>query len=250
MIRAQDMALLLAAAGFVTSGMIKALFFRPAPVPPAPEISLGLPLELPVQQTLATSPIDLARIYLQPQNPVMWLLLAVLWGLLILDAVGGALEPREEDMRERIVPPLLLALLAGAAWPWIIEVLQPLGTALAVAMMLAAILAALRAKGTRRPAIGFLAGWSTGIAMAVAAGLIAAQLGLPVPETAALAILPSALIGMVAQVRIGRSISYSVALIWAFCGVAATSMGSNPVLALAAILGIAALTSVLIRAAS
>lgn len=250
MIRAQDMALLLATAGFVTSGLIRALFLRTAPVPPAPEISLGLPLEMPVQQTLATSPIDLARIYLQPQNLVMWLLLAVLWGLLILDSVGGALDPREEDRRERIVPPLLLALLAGAAWPWIIEIFHLAGAALAMGMMLAAILAALRARGSRRPAIGFLAGWSTGIAIAVAAGLIAAQLGLPVPEAAALAILPSALIGMVAQSRLGRSISYSVALIWAFCGVAATTMGSNPMLALAAILGIAALTSVLIRAAS
>ena len=43
---------------------------------------------------------------------------------------------------------------------------------------------------------------------------------------------------------------YSVALIWAFCGLAISTMGSDPMIALAAIIGISAMATVLIRAAS
>ena len=67
---------------------------------------------------------------------------------------------------------------------------------------------------------------------------------------AALAILPGAAIGMAAQLWIGPSIGYSAALIWAFCGLAVTTMGSDPMIALAAILGISGMAAVLVRAAS
>ena len=49
---------------------------------------------------------------------------------------------------------------------------------------------------------------------------------------------------------IGPSVGYSVALIWAFCGLALSTMGSDPMIALAAIIGISAMATVLIRAAS
>lgn len=247
MTRAENIAQVLAATGFVTSSLTYALFADPAPSEgmgaPAPAMRPGFPAE-----PVAGGPFDLARLYLQPDNVVMFLLLLSLWLMLVLDAIGNTVEPYRGH--GRVTPALVIALLSGAAWPWVMDLFRVLGAGLAVTMMIAALLAARRMAGVNRPAIGFLAGWSTGIAVAVVAGMIAALFGLRLSDTAALAILPSALIAILLQGRIGSAVSYTVALIWAFCGVAATTMGSNPMVALAAILGIAALSTVLVRAAS
>ena len=79
---------------------------------------------------------------------------------------------------------------------------------------------------------------------------IARRTGLSAQVVSAVAILPAAALGMAAQMWIGPSVGYSVALIWAFCGLAISTMGSDPMIALAAIIGISAMATVLIRAAS
>ena len=52
------------------------------------------------------------------------------------------------------------------------------------------------------------------------------------------------------QLKLGGTFSYSVAVIWSLVGLAAGTMTSDPTIATVAILGIAAMAIVLVRAAS
>lgn len=194
----------------------------------------------------------LPHLFLHPENPVMWALLLSLWILLVLDAIGQWVDPSDSDVAQQgpVWPMLSGALILAAIWPWLLEPLPWLAAAAAVAMAVLAHLATLRAVGQSRPPVGFLAGWCLGLGMAALSALIGGRLGMSMPQTAVLAILPAAGFGMAAQLRLGRSIACSVALIWAFCGVATTTMGVSPMTAIAAILGISAMATVLIRAAS
>lgn len=202
------------------------------------------------------SALVLPQLYLSPENPVMWLLLIVLWALLAQDVLGQILDSSDNYALSAMATPrvtwpfLSLALLCGAIWPWMVDsdpVLVVLG---ALVMLVATVVAAIHARGQQRPAIGFLAGWSTAICVAAMAAWVATRLNLTMPMAAALTILPGALIGMAAQDSIGQSIAYSAALIWAFFAIAVTTMGTSPITALAAIFGITAMAIVLIRAAS
>ena len=212
-------------------------------------------LTMPHDSPAVTTQI-LPQLYMSPENPLMWALLIVLWAVLIFDAVEQFHESSDDFSLSavasgRVVWPLLsLALVAGAIWPWMVNrngVPVVLG---ALFMGLATVIAAKRARNKGRPAIGFLAGYSTAICIAAVAALLAERLTLSLSQTATLAILPGALIGLAAQGRIGQSIAYPMALIWAFCGLAVTTMGTSPMIAIAAIVGISAMAIVLIDAAS
>lgn len=154
------------------------------------------------------------------------------------------------DGRDRIWLLFSASLLGAALWPWMFDK-HPgwltVGTAVTAA---AAIAAARRAAGRQRPAVGFFAGWATAVFSAALAAFVAVRLDMPIQALAALAILPGAAIGMAAQLWIGPSIGYSAALIWALCGLAVSTMGGDPIIALAAILGISGMATVLVRAAS
>lgn len=244
-----------ATALFVGSSLAYATQPRPAPLLPA----LGDPALLPVPVSDPAAPdhaLVLPQLYLSPENPLMWALLVVLWALLSLDA-AEQLFHSSEDFRLRsavssraVWPVLTLALLAGAVWPWMVGRNLLAVVPGALFMVLATVVAAVRAQGSHRPAIGFLAGWTTAIAVAAIAALLAYRLSLSMTQTAVLAILPGVLAGIAGQDRIGQSVAYPAALIWAFCAMALTTMGSSPVVALAAIAGISAMALMLIRAAS
>ena len=164
------------------------------------------------------------------------------------DTVPGMLGPIRAG-RPRVWPVVMGALVMGAAWPSLID--HPAVLTLAtVAGAVAATVGARRAAGRHRPAIGFLAGWATALASAALAELASERFGLSAQAVSAEAILPAAAFGTAAQMWIGPSVGYSVALIWAFCGLALSTMGSDPMIALAAIIGISAMATVLIRAAS
>lgn len=261
MTRLGNIAYLVSTVAFVISGLAYSLQPRQEQLPnllmmPGSGIYPLFP-EAPGSQIEA---LDLPQLYLQPQNLLMWLLLISLWLMLALDAgrqlfrlsrhgkVSFAGQHLDRSAPVSFI--LIVALLAGALWPWLFGS-APAAVALgASAMLVATLIAATRASDKRRPAIGFLAGWSTGVATAALAALVAQHANLPAGEAAVLAILPGAVIGMTAQDRIGHSVSYSAALIWAFCALALTTMGSDPMIAISAILGIAIMAIVLIRAAS
>lgn len=233
---------------FVASGATLATLGRPA-------VQLAAPI---LPQTLIDGPLDLARVlptatlpqlYVQPQNPLMWVLLVALWLTLLADAISQYLDPSDRGSPPAWLP-LSLALVGGAVWPWLVGVHKPLATLGALLMLTAALSGAIRARGQHRPAPGFLAGWSLALGTATLATLIGAPLALTTPQTAILAILPGAMIGMVAQERLDGSLGFSLAMIWAFCAVAVTTMASSPGVALAAIIGISGMGVVLVRAAT
>lgn len=248
MARAADILYLGSVTIFVASGLSLATLGRPAVQIIAPGL-LQIPGHDLFGNGIAIPAATLPQLYVQPQNPLMWALLIVLWALLLLDGVGQYLDPSDHDPHPAWRP-LSMALIWGAAWPWLVGFHKPLATLGALLMLTAALSGAIRARGQRRPAPAFLAGWGLALGTATVATLIGAPLSLTTPQTAILAILPGAVIGMIAQERLGRSLGFSLAMIWAFCAVAISTMGSNPGVALAAIIGISGMGVVLVRAAT
>ncbi|WP_295046506.1 hypothetical protein [uncultured Paracoccus sp.] len=248
MARAADILYLGTVTMFVASGLALATLGRPVL-----EIAAPVLLHPPGHDLFANGPAvplaTLPQLYIQPQNPLMWALLVTLWALLLLDGVGEYLDPADHGP-DPAWQPLSLALAMGAVWPWLVGLHKPLATLGALLMLTAALTGAIRARGQRRPAPAFLAGWSVALGTATLATLIGAPLSLTTPQTAILAILPGAVIGMIAQERLDRSLGFSLAMIWAFCAVAITTMGSSPGVALAAIIGISGMGVVLVRAAT
>ncbi|MBO9454835.1 hypothetical protein J7376_03005 [Paracoccus sp. R12_1] len=252
MSRAGHITHILIATGFVASGLAVVMHSRGLPRLEETYGSGGALTSLSPDLAGRTSSDLIQHLYLRPENPVMWALLVVLFLLVLLDAGGEVIESPARKRRggHGVCPALALALIGGALWPWL-DGQEPLIAAVcAILTAISATVASVRASNQHRPAIGFLAGWSTGLAAASLAAVIAEQASLGISQTAIVAILPAAIMGMAVQHRLGRSFSYSVALIWAFCGLAATTMGTAPMAALAAILGITAMTAALIRAAS
>lgn len=248
MARAADILYLGSVTIFVASGLTLATLGRPAVQIVAPGLIRG-PNPDPFGIDPAIPVATLPQLYVQPQNLLMWALLVMLWGLLLLDGIGECLDPADHGPHPAWHP-LSLALAMGAAWPWLVALHKPLATLGALLMLTAALSGAIRARGQRRPAPAFLAGWSLALGTATLATLIGAPLSLTTPQTAILAILPGAVIGMIAQERLDRSLGFSLAIIWAFCAVAMSTMASNPGVALAAIIGISGMGVVLVRAAT
>ncbi len=238
---------LVVAAIFVICGVIFAM------QPDARIITDAARLAAPLLPPVAPTSIAIPHLYLNPDNLLMWMLLIAVWMMVMLDAVGQWIDPSDDEPiragRPRVWPMLLGALVLASVWPLLIDNSGVL-TLASVAGAVAATVGARRAAGRHRPAIGFLAGWATALASAALAELTAVQFGLSAQIVSAVAILPAAALGMAAQMWIGPSVGYSVALIWAFCGLAISTMGSDPMIALAAIIGISAMATVLIRAAS
>lgn len=241
-----------AAAGFVAAGIGFAFSSDLSPQVIRDSAQHFGPLQPNGGQIGRLGAIAISRLYLQPINFLMWSLLAAVWITVALDVVGQWIDPTEQrrSAGPRVRKLVLVALVAAAAAPWLFP-RAPLGLAAMMALASgSAVIAAHRAAGRQRPAIGFLAGWLTAVTSAAMAALVGTQFEMPMEWVAALAILPATAFGMAAQMWIGQSIGYSAALIWAFCALAITTMSSDPTIALAAILGIAGMASVLVRAAS
>lgn len=238
---------LVATAIFVISGLMFALLAKDTVITDAARLAAPiLPLSPPTS-------VSIPRLYLNPDNLLMWMLLIAVWLMVLLDAVGQWIDPSEKEpdrMRgTRAFPMTRMGLLLAASLPLLID--RPLFLMLAtVACAIVATIGARNHSGHNRPAIGFFAGWATALASASLAQFASNRFGLPLQAISAMAILPAAAFGMVAQMWIGSSVGYSIALIWAFCGLAISTMGANPVIAMAAILGISAMATVLVRAAS
>ncbi|MFN3525177.1 MAG: hypothetical protein ACK4YU_03735 [Paracoccus sp. (in: a-proteobacteria)] len=244
----------LAAATFVGAGAVTA-FNAPPPVAPVLTLNLGSTVNLLSSPQMAISDgARLASAYLIPDNVLMWSLLLAVWLMVVLDAVGQCIDPSEVRNRPVRHPGIwtfyAAALLIAAGASWFLRD-SPAGLAISLALATAAaIMASRRAAGRQRPAVGFFAGWLTAVMSAALAVAASNQFAMPLPAVAAIAILPAAAIGMAAQIWIGPSIGYSAAMIWAFCGLAVSTSGSDPLIALSAIVGIAGMAIVLVRAAS
>lgn len=245
---------LIATVIFVISGITFANKAAPLPLLVLDSPRSTGPLLPPPLQINPDVALIIPQMYLDPVNILMWGLLIVVWGMLLLDGVGQVIDPSDVNGARKVHGPIwpltTAAMGVAAAWPWYFghtPELMLIGTGATTVMATAA---ARRSAGRNRPAISFFAGWAAAVFSAALAGFASARFGLPVQALSALAILPGAAIGMAAQMWIGPSIGYCSAMIWAFCAFAITTMGSDPVVALAAVLGISAMATVLVRAAS
>ena len=240
---------ILCVAAFVVSGQVYALFsdrvlFVGAISPTSAYIFDAMP---DAQITMRAA--DLPRLFLQPQNPLVWVLLFVLWGLLVLDIFTQINATRTPaDDREAI--PLYIALLAGALCPWLFEISIALAALCALLMVTAAIAAARRVVNDRRTAVYFFAGWSTALGVVAAVGLIGGQLNLSIIQAAILVLIVGMIVGIFTQFQLQNRISYSIAVIWVFCGLALATTSASLLVALIAILAISGMAITMIFAAS
>lgn len=222
--------------------------------------------------TLATAPLgsdDLMQILLRPGNWLLWSLTLAIWlgiglhALAIWRGKAGHSGAEGNDTRHPSdhltgqLTPLLGALIAGTIWPWSTHA-HPLIALLVAGSMAGLALAAVIRSGLARQgasgrdsmALAGFAGWATVAACAALAGWLSGGIGLPARPAAMLALLTGTLIGMGAQMRLGRAGSYSIAIIWAMLGIALAAMISQPPLAISAVLAMTAMSVVLVRAVS
>lgn len=151
--------------------------------------------------------------------------------------------------------PLALALVLGAIWPWIIHEHQATGFVMALAMLSLALTSAIRGQRDgsmirRMQSVGMFAGWATAVTYAAFATLLNNHLGIPAVASTVAAMLMCAAAGVLVQLRLGGTFSYSVAIIWSLVGLALATMSSDATIAMVAIIGISAMAIVLVRAAS
>lgn len=203
--------------------------------------------------------------FADPPASALKLLLALVWLAMLAHVVrtvlrfrsdraaGGrhrALHARDHRLVEH--GPLILSLLAAAAWPWVTEVAPVAGFLLALAMAAGAIGAALRGDrdgaGTRhRLTVGLYAGWAVAAMFTAFAGLLTHQLGVSHSLSSLVAIVLLAATAVEAQLRLGAVIGFTIAVVWALIGVAANAMQQDATVATAAVIAIAAMSTVLVR---
>lgn len=245
------------------------------PLAQMPVVNATLPPE-PARTIPRWGTGPLTQMYLRPDNIAMWSLLLALCGALVLYAAGvlwtqaavegHRLRPRsprvEVDRRLHRLDntvdeqlPLLVALVAGAIWPWAAAVSPLAGLAVAVLTMSAALVAATRGQRSGRvraknPAVSFLAGWATMAFYLQLADLGADLLPVgPVVWTIA-ALVMGSIAAAFLQLQLGRAAAYTVAVIWALVGIAGAMIGGAMAVTVTTVICIAALAFMLVRAAT
>lgn len=221
----------------------------------------GMPWPLEADPGVGSVP----TLFADPPASALKLLLGVVWLGMLAHAIrtvlrfrsdraaGGrhrALHARDHRLVEH--GPLILSLLAAAAWPWVTQAAPVPGFLLAVAMAAGAIGAALRGDrdgaGMRhRLSVGVYAGWAVAAMFTAFAGLLTQQLGVSPSLSSLVAIVLLAATAVEAQLRLGAVIGFTVAVVWALIGLAADAMQQDATVATAAVIAIAAMSTVLVR---
>jgi hypothetical protein len=276
MSRVGSQLLTVAVMAFVASTMIFSLW----PLAPVPEVAQadwsGLPSELEVT--------DLAWLFLHPRNPGMLALLAAVWAGLCYHllrlwleshrvaqarrahAHGRALAPHlagppapDDLVRQHVADnslvehgPLILALLAGAIWPWLLEKWPVASFLLSTVTLAGTLAAALRGLRLGRvvnhsSTLGFVAGWALLVCLAIFAELLEQHLGVPETPAVGIAQMIGAVAAVSVQLRMPRRTGFSVALIWGLIGVAASTVSTNATIATGTVLAIAVIAVALVR---
>lgn len=251
--------LVVAAVAFVGSSLGYALLDHAEP-----PVLDGLPLLGELQQA-ASQVGGIATVFADPAAAALKLLLLLVWISVLAHvtrtvlrfradrAAGGgrrALHARDHRLVEH--GPLILSLAAAAAWPWVTEAAPVAGFLLALAMAAGALGAALMGDrdgaGTRRRlTVGIYAGWAVAAMFTAFAGLLTDRLGVSASLSSLIAIILLAATAIEAQLRLGAVIGFTIAVVWALIGVAADAMQQDATVATAAVIAIAAMSTVLVR---
>lgn len=258
-------------------------------LPASSHMQLVMPVDIVAFSSVVPVP-DLAIRILRPDDPVLRGLLLAIWVALAIHATrmgfsqlrteraaavkragrqamflsrtqAGPRDPHQvvashaADHAPSELAPLTIALMGGALWPWVTIHAPTAGFLLAATTMLAAITTVVRgqrdgSKIRQSAAVGLFAGWMTVVTYAAFGSFMADQINVPPHAAAMVALLLCTGTGVFVQLQLGRGVSYSIGLIWALVGVAALTMNSDPLTAMAATLGISAMAIVLVRAAS
>ena len=196
------------------------------------------------------SQIDLSGLFLKPQGIGMRALLVMTWAALAYHALRCALSPAPMEVTGQA--PLIAALALGAVWPWIAPA-HPLPGFLLAALTLAGLLRAAMQEQRqgeeigRSSALGFAAGWALLVWLSMLAALLHDRLDLSQPAAAVIAILIGAVAAVSLQLRLGRRIGFSVALIWGLIGIAAGTVTTDAAIATVTVLAIAIIAVALVR---
>jgi hypothetical protein len=208
----------------------------------APDDALATPM--------ADNPIDMVDLLLAPQSPVALSLMAVLGCGLLYHALR-----RQDPEAAPAQGPLEVGLLAGAFWPWL-ELHQPVAALALAGLMLVALLRAALAglrhdgRGRSSATLAFAAGWATLAGMAMLASVLQYRLGAPPLLAAAISLMLATLLSVNIQLRLGRTISYSIAVIWGLIAIAAGAMLASIGLAAMTVLAIAVIAVALVQAST
>jgi len=252
---------MLATLAFVASSVGYAM--RPLPSPPTIEMMLpGMGLDA---ITGAALPVpDMVTQFLRPRVPAMLVLLVVTWLALLYHAASQIFASREDSSVEAPPPrpparwpanhhgALVIGLIAGAVWPWLLAP-QPGGAFLLGAVMVAGFVGEalsgvqLAPDGRISVSLSFAAGWATLAGCALVSTLLHAQFGIPERVAAVIGVTMAALAGVSVQLRLGRTISYGIAVIWGMIGLAAGAVATQAALSMMAVLGIAIIAFALVR---
>lgn len=245
--------LLLAALVFVASGIVFAL--QPIALRSfAPDETLQAlvdPVSVYVHQSQARN-TSLLALFLQPRHAALWLLLIAVWVSVIAHAFltmqrdNGSTRGFASDQL-----PLIVVLLIGAVWPWMIGSHPSVGVMGSVAMLIGLIIMAVpaKARGQRihdSPMIGVFGAWVTIVAFS-AFGMLLIEGGVSVILAATLVLLMACAAGGVLQLQTQGSGAYTITLIFAFLGIAAAMLETSPMVSIAAVMAIAAMTFVLVQ---
>lgn len=218
---------------------------------------------LPDYAALISGPVDanLAAATVRPDNLVTWaLLLAVLAGMTRVAVQIARTELRANpahaaDNSPAELAALTAASLGAAVWPWLLLSNPMAATVLSVLTMLSAISVAI--SGMRHGAVvrhslgvGLFAGWAVTTSFGAFALFLSTKTPLSPDVAAMFALLTTAATGFAVQLRLGRATGFSAGVIWSLTGVAMTAIGTAPMVAIAAIIGIAAMTFVVVLVAS
>ncbi|EKE43542.1 hypothetical protein OCGS_2274 [Oceaniovalibus guishaninsula JLT2003] len=183
-----------------------------------------------------------------PAQPAGWAF--SIWGLiyawLVVSAIYGVARRRDDPAWADIRVPLAVSLAVGTIWLGVAALSPIWATLLIWVMLIASLVAYIRAPATDRlllmAPLGLYAGWLTAASF-VALGLLAAGYGLLSPITAAWAVLVAVIVcgGLVWLARGGTA--FPAAIAWASAGIAAqnweTDLGWGAVGGAAIMIGLA-----------
>lgn len=197
----------------------------------------------------ALFPVQIARPSIQPAGYAfgIW---SVIYLWLITHAVLGIWKHAENPAWDRPRLPFILAIALGSAWLSIAPVAPIAATVTILVMAGAAITAFLRSdtetdRWLLSAPTAILAGWLSAAA-AVSTGVVASGYGLLTDTAAALVMIVATLmLAITIQRRRPAMPVYGLTVIWALVGIVVANAGLNPVVAIAAGLGIAAMALVL-----
>lgn len=233
--------------------------------------ALGL-LSLPPHFPPDAMQISLSEMFLRPRDAGMAGFLVMTWVALVYVALrhlarlwrtapratnietgAGAFPPMpRRDGAHATELSLILALMLGAIWPWLGTAHPAIAFLLSLAMLVCFLGAAFqgrdRPRGEASSTLGFVTGWALLACLSLFAATIERLASVPQTAAAVLVVLIAALVAIGLQLRLGRRIGLSLAVLWGLIGIAAGTVTQDVAVATAAVLGIAIIAVGLVRA--